>query len=56
MTDKHVDEAKGRLKEAAGSLIDDKSLKSEGRADQTKAKVNDTVDKVADTLAGHNER
>ena len=56
MTDKHVDKTKGRLKEAAGSLTGDRSLKNEGKADQAKAKVKDTVDKVADTLTGHNEK
>jgi uncharacterized protein YjbJ (UPF0337 family) len=56
MTDKHVDKGKGRLKEAAGSLTGDRSLKNEGKADQAKAKVKDTVDKVADTLTGHNEK
>jgi uncharacterized protein YjbJ (UPF0337 family) len=55
MTDKHVDKTKGRLKEAAGSLTGDRRLKNEGKADQAKAKVKDTVDKVADTLTGHNE-
>jgi uncharacterized protein YjbJ (UPF0337 family) len=56
MTDKHVDKAKGRLKETAGSLTGDRRLKNEGKADQAKAKVKDTVDKVADTLTGHNEK
>ena len=56
MTDKHVDKAKGRLKEAAGSLTGDRRLKNEGNADQAKAKVKDTVDKVADTLTGHNKK
>ncbi len=48
MTDKNVDEGKGRIKEAAGSLTGDDSLKNEGKADQAKASVKDTVDKVAD--------
>jgi uncharacterized protein YjbJ (UPF0337 family) len=56
MTDKHVDKGKGRLKEAAGSLTGDRRLKNEGKADQAKAKVKDAVDKVADTLTGHNEK
>lgn len=47
-TDKHADEGKGRLKEAAGSLTDDDSLKNEGRADRAKASVKDKVDRVAD--------
>jgi len=48
MSDKHVDDAKGRLKEAAGSLTNDDSLKKDGRADQAKASLKDTVDKLAD--------
>jgi uncharacterized protein YjbJ (UPF0337 family) len=52
MTDKNVDEAKGRVKEAAGSLLDDDSLKEEGRADRAKASVKDAVDKVADKVKG----
>jgi uncharacterized protein YjbJ (UPF0337 family) len=48
MSDKNVDEAKGRAKEAAGSLTGDDELKREGRADQAKSSVKDTVDKVAD--------
>jgi uncharacterized protein YjbJ (UPF0337 family) len=52
MADKHVDEGKGRIKQAAGSLTDDKSLKNEGKVDQAKASVKDTVDKAADKLTG----
>ncbi|MGI8413483.1 MAG: CsbD family protein [Solirubrobacteraceae bacterium] len=48
MTDKNVDEGKGRLKEAAGSLTGDERLKREGEADQAKASVKDSVDKIAD--------
>lgn len=48
MSDKNVDEGKGRIKEAAGSLTDDESLKNEGKADQAKSSVKDAVDKVAD--------
>ncbi|MGI8903858.1 MAG: CsbD family protein [Solirubrobacteraceae bacterium] len=48
MTDKNTDEAKGRVKEAAGSLTGDESLKREGQADQAKASVKDAVDKAAD--------
>jgi uncharacterized protein YjbJ (UPF0337 family) len=47
-SDKHADEGKGRLKEAAGSLTGDEGLKNEGKADQAKASVKDKVDKVAD--------
>ena len=52
MADKHIDEGKGRVKEAAGSLTDDKSLKNEGRVDQAKASIKDSVDKVADKVTG----
>jgi uncharacterized protein YjbJ (UPF0337 family) len=48
MTDKRTDEAKGRVKEAVGSLTDDDSLKREGRGDQKKSSVKDTIDKAAD--------
>ncbi len=47
-TDKQVDEGKGRLKEAAGSLTGDDDLKNEGRADRGKASVKDAVDRVAE--------
>jgi uncharacterized protein YjbJ (UPF0337 family) len=47
-TDKSVDEGKGRLKEAAGSLTGDNDLKNEGKADRAKASVKDKVDKVAE--------
>jgi uncharacterized protein YjbJ (UPF0337 family) len=49
MADKHIDEAKGRVKEAAGSLTDDDELKREGRTDKTKSSVKDKVDKAAET-------
>jgi uncharacterized protein YjbJ (UPF0337 family) len=50
MTDKHVDDAKGRVKEAAGALTDDDELKREGKTDQAVASVKDATDKVADTV------
>ena len=42
------DEAKGRLKEAAGDLTDDKDLKREGQADRATGKAKDAIDDVAD--------
>jgi uncharacterized protein YjbJ (UPF0337 family) len=48
MSDKHIDEGKGRIKEAAGDLADDDSLKKEGKVDQGKSSAKDAVDKVAD--------
>ncbi len=43
-----MDEAKGRVKEAAGDLTDDKDLKREGKIDKATGSVKDGVDKVAD--------
>ena len=54
MTDKNIDQAKGRLKEAAGVLTGDRGLKSEGRADQAKGSLKKAVDRVAQTVKGHN--
>ncbi len=47
-TDKSLDEVKGRLKEAAGSLTGDDGLKNEGKVDRAKASVKDKVDRAAD--------
>jgi len=54
MTNKNVEKAKGRAKEAAGALSGDERLKNEGRVDQAKGSAKKTVDKVADTLTGRN--
>ena len=43
-----TDEAKGRVKEAAGDLTGDKELKREGKTDQAAGHAKDAVDKVAD--------
>ena len=55
MTDKHVDKAKGRAKEAAGAITGDRHLKNEGRVDQAKSSIKNAVDKAADTLSRHNK-
>jgi uncharacterized protein YjbJ (UPF0337 family) len=52
MTDKNIDKAKGRVKQAAGSLSGNKRMKNEGRAEEAKGSAKKTVDKVADTLTG----
>jgi uncharacterized protein YjbJ (UPF0337 family) len=54
MTDKNIDKAKGRVKQAAGSLTGNKHMKNEGRAEEAKGSAKKTVDKVADTLTGRN--
>ncbi len=48
MDDKHIDEGKGRIKEAVGSLTDDQSLKNEGKVDRATSSVKDTADKASD--------
>ena len=52
MSDKNIDKAKGRAKEAAGALSGNKRLKNEGRADQAKGSVKNAAGKVADKLTG----
>ena len=44
------DDAKGKVKEAAGDLTDDKDLKREGKADQAGAKVKDMAENVKDKV------
>jgi uncharacterized protein YjbJ (UPF0337 family) len=56
MTNKNIDKAKGRAKEAAGALSGDRHLKNEGRVDQAKGSAKNAVDKVADTVTGRNKR
>ena len=51
MANKHVNEGKGRLKEAAGSLADHR-LKDEGRTDQAKATFKDKVDTGVRSVVG----
>jgi uncharacterized protein YjbJ (UPF0337 family) len=54
MTDevKNTDGAKGRLKEAAGSLTGDDDLKREGKVDKASGEAKDGVEKVADKIKG----
>ena len=51
-----TDKAKGRVKEAAGVMLDDKKLKREGKTDQlvgkVKAAVEKTVDKAKNLVSG----
>ncbi len=48
MGDGAKDDAKGRIKEAGGSLTGDNSLKREGKVDRASGKVKDAVGGVAD--------
>lgn len=45
-----ADQAKGRVKEAAGVLTDDEKLKREGKVDQTAGKVKEGVEKAVDAV------
>jgi uncharacterized protein YjbJ (UPF0337 family) len=47
-----TDEAKGRIKEAAGDLTGNDDLKREGKADKAGGKVKDAVDTVKDKITG----
>jgi uncharacterized protein YjbJ (UPF0337 family) len=46
----HIDEAKGRAKEAAGDLTDDDKLKREGKVDRASSSVKDKIDDVTDKV------
>jgi uncharacterized protein YjbJ (UPF0337 family) len=50
----NLDEAKGRVKQAAGDLTGDADMKREGKVDEkageVKEKVGEAVDKVKDKL------
>ena len=59
--DSDLDQAKGRIKQAAGDLTDNDRLKQDGKTDETagkakealgdiKGKLDDAVDKVKDSL------
>jgi uncharacterized protein YjbJ (UPF0337 family) len=56
MDDGTLDDAKGRVKQAAGDITGDDSLKNEGRVDRAsgavKDKVGDAADKVKDAIPG----
>jgi uncharacterized protein YjbJ (UPF0337 family) len=43
-------QAKGKLKEAAGEASDNDDLRAEGKADQTKANLKQAGEKVKDAL------
>ena len=50
----NFEQAKGKVKQAAGDLTGDKELKNEGKADENAGKVNefleDTKEKVEDAV------
>ena len=48
--DGKFDNAKGKLKEAAGDLTDDQSLKNEGKVDKATGSVKDAIGGAADKV------
>jgi uncharacterized protein YjbJ (UPF0337 family) len=48
--DGKLDDAKGRVKQAAGDITDDDSLKNEGRVDRASGSVKDAVGGAADKV------
>jgi uncharacterized protein YjbJ (UPF0337 family) len=50
MSDGALDDAKGRIKQAAGDLTDDQDLKDEGSVDKLAGKVKDRVGDAADAV------
>jgi len=50
--DDKIDQAKGRIKEAAGDLTGNDELKAEGKIDQGKGKLKGFIDDIADKLKG----
>ena len=47
---RNKDDAKGRLKEAAGDLTGNDDLKREGKVDKTTGAVKDGIDKASDKV------
>jgi uncharacterized protein YjbJ (UPF0337 family) len=45
-----TDKIKGRVKEAAGALINNKRLKAEGKADQASGALKEGIDKMIDKM------
>jgi uncharacterized protein YjbJ (UPF0337 family) len=50
MDDGKLDDAKGRVKQAAGDITDDDSLKNEGKVDRASGAVKDKVGGAADAV------
>jgi uncharacterized protein YjbJ (UPF0337 family) len=46
----NIDQAKGRVKEAAGDLTDNDDLKREGKIDQAGSKVKDFAETAKDKI------
>jgi uncharacterized protein YjbJ (UPF0337 family) len=47
---RNTDDAKGRVKEAAGNLTGDKDLQREGKVDQAGGKAKDGIERLTDKV------
>jgi uncharacterized protein YjbJ (UPF0337 family) len=45
-----TDQAKGRIKEAAGAIADNDKLRREGKTDQTVGKIKEAAEKTVDKV------
>ena len=50
--DDNLDQAKGRVKQAAGALTDNDKLKSDGRRDEKAGKVKEVLEDAKDKAEG----
>ena len=50
--DNDFDQAKGRIKQAAGDLTDNKDLKRDGKTDETAGKAKEFVEDAKDKAEG----
>ena len=46
--EEHIDQAKGRVKQAAGDLTDNEDLKREGKVDELTGKAKEVLDDLRD--------
>ena len=51
-SDAKKDEAKGRIKEAAGDLTGDRDLENEGKVDRASGTAKSKIDRAADKVKG----
>jgi uncharacterized protein YjbJ (UPF0337 family) len=51
-SDANKDEAKGRIKEAAGDLTGNRDLENEGKVDRASGSAKSTINKAADKVKG----
>lgn len=47
---RNMDDAKGRVKEAAGDLTGDKGMQREGKVDQAGGKAKDGIERLTDKV------